>query len=196
MQDFTQWEVIGRGAERVCYLNPDDPTRCIKVSHKSQAKQSRREIHYLHYLYKRGVAFAHIPAFYRIVETDEYIGMEQERIMNPSGLQPLDLRHYLQQPLSTEQQNAFWQAIQQLKEYLIENNVIPCDLVMSNMLVLEQGESIKIMMIDGFGDAAWFPIANYVRYFGQRKIERKWTKFIERMLQPHFEQYQTSSRHL
>lgn len=191
MQDFTQWKVIGRGDERVCFQNPDDPTRCIKVSRKHKAKQSRREIRYLQYLLKRGVAFTHIPAFYQVIETDDYIGMEQELVTNPSGTPPLDLRYYLEQPLNTDQQAAFWQAMQSLKDYLLEYNVIPCDLVMSNMLVVEDDNQIKVMMIDGFGGAELIPLANYIRYFGKRKIERKWREFMERTLKPHFKRQQT-----
>lgn len=190
MTDFTKWPVIGRGNERVCYQNPDDPSRCIKVSRKGRAKQSVREIRYFQYLVKRNIAFTHIPRFYAVVQTDEYLGIEQERVLDSQGNQPPDLRHYLRHPLSDRQQKAFWQAMVTLKEYLLQYNVIPCDLVMSNMLVIEENEHTKVIMIDGFGGAEWVPLANYSRFLGHRKIERKWRKFINERLTPYFQQQQ------
>lgn len=190
MQDFTHWTVIGRGDERTCYLNPEDPTRCIKVSCKEKAKQSKREIRYFQYLLKRDVAFTHIPKFYRVVETKDYIGIEQERIIDSFGKQPLDLFHYLHKPLSSEQQRLFWNAMDSLKAYLIEYNIIPCDMMMSNMLVVECDSGIKIMMIDGLGGAEWLPLSDYIPCLGKKKINRKWREFVERVLTPHFERLQ------
>ena len=61
-----------------------------------------------------------------------------------------------------------------------------------SMLVVEDDNQIKVMMIDGFGGAELIPLANYIRYFGKRKIERKWREFMERTLKPHFKRQQTS----
>lgn len=190
MKDFTQWPVIGRGNERVCYQNPDDPSRCVKVSRKEKSKQSQREIRYFQYLVKRQVAFTHIPRFYSVIQTDRYLGLEQERVLDSQGKQPPDLYHYLCQPLSNKQQREFWLAMDMLKDYLIRYNIIPCDLVMSNMLVVEGIDKTKVIMIDGFGGAEWIPIANYVRFLGKRKIERKWQKFVEDFITPCFKNNQ------
>ncbi|GHX99871.1 hypothetical protein VCSRO161_2721 [Vibrio cholerae] len=124
MKDFTQWPVIGRGNERVCYQNPDDPSRCVKVSRKEKSKQSQREIRYFQYLVKRQVAFTHIPRFYSVIQTDRYLGLEQERVLDSQGKQPPDLYHYLCQPLSNKQQREFWLAMDMLKDYLIRYNII------------------------------------------------------------------------
>lgn len=188
--DFTQWPVIGRGDERTCFGNPDDPRRCIKVSSRERAKQSHREIRYFRYLKKRGVPFCHIPEFFRVIETESFLGIEQERILDPSGKPPDDMRHYLKKPLSASEQKAFWDAMADLKSYLVKYNVIPCDLVMSNMLMVESGAGLEIKMVDGLGGAEFIPFSNYLPFFGKRKIDRKWQKFIDRIVRPHFELYQ------
>lgn len=191
MGDFTKWPEVGRGDERVCYEDPRDPARCVKVSSKRKCKQSKREIRYFRYLVRRGVAFSHIPRFYGVVETGSLIGIEQELIKTASGERPQDVRHYLKQPLSSKQKQAFWAALADLKAYLIRYNVIPCDLVMSNMLVLEEPESLRIMLVDGLGGAEVIPFANYIRYLGRKKIHRKWEKFINQTVQPHFDNFQS-----
>lgn len=190
MEDFTRWPEIGRGDERVCYQNPYDASKCLKVSSKVKCKQSKREIRYFQYLIRRGVSFEYMPKFFGAIETDKFIGFEQELIRNNSGRRPLDVRHYLKKPLSPSQQEEFWFAMKELKSYLIRYNIIPCDLVMSNMLVLEESEPLRIMLIDGLGGAELIPFSNYIRCLGRRKIERKWDRYINQKVRPHFEAFQ------
>lgn len=191
MEDFTHWLEIGRGDERVCYQNPDDASRCIKVSSKKKCKQSMREIRYFRYLVRREVPFVHLPRFYGAFETDSLIGIEQELIRDQSGKQPLDVRHYLKNPLSPKQQEDFWVAMADLKSYLVRYNVIPCDLVMSNMLVLEEPGSVRIMLIDGLGGAEVIPFSDYIRCLGRKKIQRKWERYINKVVRPHFDMFQS-----
>lgn len=191
MEDFTKWPEIGRGDERVCYQNPSDPARCIKVSRKEKCKQSRREIRYFRYLVRRGVSFAHIPKFYGVIETEDLIGIEQELIQTPSGTHPLDIRHYLKQNLSEEQHQEFWRALAKLKSYMLRYNIIPCDLVMSNMLVLEEPGGMRIMLVDGLGGAEVIPFSDYIPYLGRKKINRKWKRFIQGVVRPHFDEFQS-----
>ncbi|KOO12616.1 hypothetical protein AKJ18_23005, partial [Vibrio xuii] len=82
MLDFLNWPIVGSGAERVCYRDPKDPLRCIKVSKKGQSKQTRRELKYYEYLAKRQVSYSHIPKFYRRVDEGDYIGLEMEYVCN------------------------------------------------------------------------------------------------------------------
>lgn len=190
MEDFTQWPEIGRSDERICYVNPNDPTRCVKVSRKSKAKQSRREISYYRFLTKRGVPFTYIPKFYGVVEGEDYLGIEQELVRGSDGETPKDIYYYLRQPLSKEAQEQFWQAMNALKRYLIQYNVIPCDLVMSNLLVVKTGTGIQIKLIDGLGATEFIPLVKYVRFLGRKKIEGKWHKFLTRVVEPYFNQIQ------
>ena len=194
MEDFTQWREVGRGDERVCYENPNDPMRCVKGSRKEKCKQSKREIRYFQYLVKRDVPFIHIPEFYGVVETDTLIGIDQQLIKSPSGDQPLDIRHYLKLQLSKAEQEEFWQALAELKGYLLKYNVIPCDLVMSNILIVKEKDGIRSVMVDGFGATEFLGLSNYFRYIGRKKIERKWKRFIDDMVLPHFRERQSFIR--
>lgn len=189
MLEFLNWPIIGSGAERVCYRDPNDPARCIKVSKKAQSKQTRRELKYYQYLATKNISYSHIPQFYRTVDEGDYIGLEMEYVCNPDGESAPDLHKYLKRPLTDEEIDAFYLALEQLKQYLITNNVVPCDLVMSNFLVLTLPEGIKIMMVDGLGGAEVIPFANYIPYFGRRKIERKWKKFMVERINPTIEEY-------
>lgn len=182
--DFSDWEVIGKGTERVCYKHPDDPRRCVKLSPKSNSKQTHREIRYLNFLKKRGVPFTFIPEFYQVVETKDFIGMEVELVSNRDGTRALNLEYYLMAHHSPVDIGAFKQALEELKAYLLEFNVIPCDLLLSNMLVVEEEEGIRVRLIDGYGAAEFLPFSNYLPVVGRRKIQRKWDKFINNIIEP------------
>lgn len=187
ISEYSQWEIIGQGTERVCYKHPDNPNRCIKISKKSQAKQTKREIKYLNFLKAKKVSFSHIPQFYNVVETHDCIGMEVELVSNFDGSSALNIRHYVEENHTPQDIEQLKLALEELRLNLIENNIIPCDLLLSNMLVTKQRQGIKVILIDGFGAANAIPLANYVKFIGRRKIERKWGKFIEKFLTPHIE---------
>ncbi|MCG6221664.1 YrbL family protein [Vibrio diabolicus] len=187
MLEFLNWPTIGEGTERVCYRDPRNPHRCIKVSKKKQSKQTRRELEYYRYLEKRQVSYAHIPKFYNKVDEGGYVGLEMEFVCDHDGAVSPNISQYLQQPLSADEVDAFYLALERLKNYLIANNIVPCDLVLSNFLVTRQLSGIKIMMVDGLGGSELFPFSNYISYFGRQKIERKWHKFMAERVIPKVE---------
>lgn len=182
MQDFLHWPVIGRGSERTCYLDPKDPSRCIKVSHRNKSKQTKREIAYLEKLKKNNVDFTHLPQYYGVIDCGDYIGIIQEVVRNDNGNIASDLRCYLKQTRSEKELRLLQVGLKELKNYLKEKNIIPSDLVLSNILVLEEEEHIKLVLIDGYGSTELFPISNYISSIGRRKVERKWKKFEQSKL--------------
>ena len=187
MIDYTAWPVIGKGMERTCYLNPDDPSRLVKISLNGNARQTQREIRYFRFLLDRGVPFDHIPKFYGEVHGDGFIGFEQEYIRDfpdpetGSALPAIALLQYLSSPLSHQQIQELQAALDELKTYLLRYNIIPNDLGVDNMVVKRMLSGIRLVLIDGFGSTELIPASNFFRFIGNRKILRKWEKFTRRM---------------
>ena len=50
MTEFHFGKLIGKGMERACYENMDNPNTCFKVSRKEHSKQTIREGAYFKYL--------------------------------------------------------------------------------------------------------------------------------------------------
>ncbi|MGF1843488.1 YrbL family protein [Vibrio clamense] len=190
MRDFTQWEVIGKGRERTCYQDPEDKSRCIKVSRKSNAKQSLKEIKYFSLLNKKSCPFTHIPKMYQVIEQADLIGVEQEVILDDSGSISKTLHFYIVEERTYAEMDAFYEQLAIFRDYLIENHIIPSDLVMSNLLVRQKNDELRIYMIDGFGAAEFIPLSNYIPWLGRRKIERKWEQFMSKLLNPSVKTYQ------
>ena len=83
MSEFSFGKVIGRGMERICYANPNNPKTCFKVSRLGHDVQSRREIHYFNFLKKRNISADFLPTYYGFKKTNEFL---QERLHYPLHL--------------------------------------------------------------------------------------------------------------
>lgn len=185
MRSLTECTIIGRGDERICYQHPDDPARCIKLSRREKAKQTRRERRYFRRLKRRGVPFTLIPEFYGAVEMGDMIGIEQELVLEDRGALPPDVRKYLARPLTPEQIKRFQAGLDALRAYLLAYNVVPCDLVMSNLMVIERDDATTVLLIDGLGASEVIPLPEYIPWLGRRKIRRKWDRFMAKAVTPH-----------
>ncbi|MDY7116105.1 YrbL family protein [Halomonas sp. SSL-5] len=186
MPDVRNWKIIGRGDERICYQHPDDPGRCIKLSRREKAKQTRRELRYFSGLRRRGVPFTLIPEFFGVVEDEGLIGIEQQLVLDDRGKLPPNVAEYLAKPLTPQQVSRFWAGLEALQAYLLAYNVVPCDLVLSNLLVIERADTTTVILIDGLGVSELIPLPEYVPWLGRRKIRRKWARFMEKTVKPRF----------
>ena len=72
MSEVLFGKVIGRGMERICYANPNNPKTCFKVSRLGHDIQSRREIHYFDFLKKRNISADFLPEYYGYRKTKEF----------------------------------------------------------------------------------------------------------------------------
>lgn len=193
MMDYTNWPVIGEGFERICYQDPANPVRCIKIIRKAHYKQTQREIVYFRYLVRRGIPFDHLPKFYGEIRGshNKLIGIEQELIydiplssadtvkkQNTSIRPSKTIRQYLSETLSAQQISEFLKALDTLKCYLLRYNILALDINHNNIVVQNTGNGIRLVLIDGVYNTEWLPISQYFRFFGSRKILRRWNRFI------------------
>lgn len=178
MKDYTNWPLIGQGEERSCYRDPDDPSRMVKFSLSGRSKQTRREIRYFTSLLRKGIPFDFIPRYYGEIREKDRLGIEQEYITDELGsTRPAPtVDAYVSSPLTAEEIDAFRKAYFQLKDWLLRFNVIPANLALGNVVVSKTPSGIRLVMVDGIGGTEWLPLANWFRFFGKRKINRKWAK--------------------
>lgn len=182
MADFTNWPIIGKGSERICYLNPSNKTHLFKISPKSNAKQTLREINYFRFLIGRGIPFDHLPKFYGTINGDDFTGLVQEFIpVSENTIYSETLKTYLDNPLSLEQKKKVRNALEVLKAYLLRYNIIPSDLFHDNIAVKHTPSGISLYLIDGLGSTELIPVSNYLKALGNRKILRKWEKFTQKI---------------
>lgn len=184
-KNTSDWKCIGTGSERHCYVKKSDKSICYKISNKNKAKQSKREISYIYYLKSKNIPFTHIPETYGIIKEKKFIGIIQEVIYDADDCISLNLKEHIKRFCNNkEEKKKLLHCLNTLKEYLIQYNIIPCDLVLSNILIQNKNNHWKAIIIDGLGTTEIIPYTNYIPYFGRIKINRKWDKFIKNRLTP------------
>lgn len=169
---------IGRGMDRACYENPQNPNTCFKVSSVEHSRQTLREASYFKYLKKKGVEPSFMPKFYKFWREDDNFIIEQEYIHPGQDESVVDLSSYVRN--STDQElEELQERLNLVKEEMIALNVIVSDMRPMNFFVVKTVKGIKrIVIFDGYGTPEFLPLPNYCRFFGKKKIERQWKKFL------------------
>jgi hypothetical protein len=81
--------------------------------------------------------------------------------------------------LTEQNQQGLLNAITGLKAYLIDQNVMTMTIKPKNIVYQRQNDNEgRAVIIDNIGNSDIVPISSHCRYFGRKKIERKWDRFI------------------
>lgn len=180
LESFDEYgPLLARGQERFCFVSRKDPFRCVKVSPRDSDVQTIREIRYFEFLERRGIKADFLPAYYGSFQNANFVGFEQECFGAERAEQ---LIHYLRRATLPEIE-AVERALEPLLQDMIRTNVIVSDLHAANILRVTDNGSVRYVVIDGYGSPEWIPLPNYCRFFGRRKIQRQWRKFMERWKQ-------------
>lgn len=173
-------KMIGKGLHRECYVHPDDDSRCIKVVVNRGVEETRREQAYYKLLQKQGIDWQMLPKFYGNVSTTKGQGAVFDLVRDSDGHVAKTLEYYFQSTELTEQnQQGLAKAIALLKQYLLTQNIIVMTLKPKNIVYQRQSDDEgQAIIIDNIGNSDVIPISSYCRYFGRKKIERKWNRFI------------------
>ena len=171
-------EMIGKGMERACFRNSQNPQSCYKVSHISHSKQTIREINYFRYLRKRNVNPSFMPKFFDAYKSGNYVIIEQELLCNSDKFVYITLSEFIS-CASDEELKTLNKFLDKLLHEMLQLNVIVSDIRPGNiMLELKQNRQInKVYIFDGYGAPEFIPLPNYFHFLGKLKILRQWKKF-------------------
>lgn len=174
---------LGRGADKIVYRHLQKPSHCLKICSKNRSNATQREIRYFEFLKKRNVHASFIPEFYGAFEGADFIGFEQECILDKANGGQYDfvlpLSKYIRDPASNLSE--IRDMLAKLKKEMILTNVIVCDLHGLNILVVGKKSSKYLVVIDGYGSPEFIPLPKYFSFFGKMKIERQWKKLETRL---------------
>lgn len=181
--NFPLGDRIGVGSERWCYVKASDPSRCLKISKKTNCNQTLREIKYFEFMKRRGIKAFFLPEIYDIFENREYIGYEQEcfLIKDRGGVydEACSLDKYILDCRGSLEE--VQRELNELKQEMMAKNIICSDLSASNILKVRRGGCSRLVVIDGFGATELFPVCKYLKLFGKKKLERQWEKLERRI---------------
>ncbi|KLE07049.1 YrbL family protein [Aliarcobacter butzleri] len=173
---------IARGGERDCYHHPSDSSKVIKVIYKNDKNhrnQNNLEYKYLNFLKNLKVPFTQITKCYGYIDTNFGKGLVYDKICDFNGkisIPFLDI--VMEEKLSKNIQDML---VSELKNYILENNILFVDIGLYNILCCEyEKEKYKLIIIDGLGGRRpglkfWLYLNS--RMFTKYKVMRSWKRF-------------------
>jgi len=178
MLELSAATLVGKGLHREVHVHPDDDSKCVKVVVLRGEEETRREQAYYRFLQRRNIDWISLPQFYGNEETNMGPGAVFDLIRDDDGQVSKTLAFYLDNLSSTpELVESISQALIKLKRDLLEQNIITMTLKPKNIVVQKHRDRLRCLIIDNIGNSDILPISSYVRFFGRKKIERKWEKF-------------------
>jgi hypothetical protein len=176
--------LVGKGLHRECYTHPDDVNLCIKVAINENVKETKREKKYYEFLKNKQIAWDMLPRFYGNIETNIGQGAVFDMIRDHDGSVAKTLEYYLVSDVETEKNcGGLSESFPLLKNYLLDHEIITMTIKPKNILYQRlSDEHGKLVIVDNIGNSDFFPIANYSKCFGRKKILRKWRRFEAALL--------------
>lgn len=177
MISLKEGTLVGTGTNRACYVHPENPDKCIKVTISEDHKESWRETRYFQLLQKRSISWNMLVHFYGIVDTDLGKGMICDLPRDFNGDISKTVQYYIDHPHDIKINNLF-KMMDDLRAYLLHNLIIVKDLNFLNLLYHRINEKEgNIIIIDGIGNNDFIPFATYIAPLTRKKILRRWHNF-------------------
>ncbi len=182
---------FAEGGNRMCFVHPANPSRCLKVVHPglpSKIKNNKswykrfRSIESFDDNLREQKAYdqkalknndpnlwLHLAKWYGMTETSIGIASETELIRNGDKIAE-SLETYLFREGITEEIKA---SIEDFEQWLKDHLVLTKNLIPHNLVLDYQNDKIVIKIIDGLGSQAFIPLPNYSDFFAKRYIHRR-----------------------
>ena len=182
---------FAEGGNRMCFVHPDNPGRCLKVVHPglpSKIKNSkswykrfrsiesfddnlREQKAYDQKALKKDDPYLwlHLARWYGMTETSIGNASETELIRNGDTIAET-LETYLFREGITEEIKA---SIEDFEQWLKDHLVLTKNLIPHNLVLDYQNDKIVLKIIDGLGSQAFIPLPNYSDFFAKRYINRR-----------------------
>ena len=182
---------FAKGGNRLCFVHPNNPDRCLKVVHpgllneikknkswykrlrsiKSFDDNLREQQAYNQKALTKGDPgiWSHLAKWYGMTETNIGMASETELITN-SGEIAETLEAYLFREGITEEIKL---SIENFQSWLREHLILTKNLIPHNLVLGNENDKIVIKIIDGLGSQAFIPLPNYSDFFAKRYVERR-----------------------
>ncbi len=182
---------FAEGGNRLCFIHPDNPDRCLKVIHPGLLNKIKRNKSW----YKRlrslesfddnlreqeaynqkalktsdPEIWLHLAKWYGMTETNIGRASETELIKSKGDIAET-LEAYLFREGITEEIKL---SIEEFHTWLEKHLVLTKNLIPHNLVLSRQDKKIIIKIIDGLGSQAFIPLPSYSNFFAKRYVKRR-----------------------
>lgn len=192
MIDLRGVKPFATGGNRRCYVHPDNPNLCLKVSRKEVISERYSKLTWPKKILGKGrlddnfqemkgykqlkkvpnseFLFDHIPRLFERVETTEGWANVSELIKGSDGKIAYNLSEWL----------AFFGmgqhiqlAIEDFQKWLLHNQILTRNLLPHNLAVQESSEGLRLYIIDGLGAADFLSLLYPIKVWRNSYIHRK-----------------------
>jgi hypothetical protein len=195
--ELSSFMPFGKGGNRLCFVDPRDESRCIKVvlPHKtpnlkranapglkrfrclSYYDDNLRELETYHRIEASltDKVWSNLPRCYGMVNTDLGAGIVTDVVRDYTGEISQSLRAKMRNEGSTLM---IREAVERFSAYLRETLLPTRDILLHNLVaeVLDDRGRCELHVIDGFGSADMIPYAYWLKGLARKKVERKLVK--------------------
>lgn len=189
------------GGRRLCFVDPRDPSRCVKVNRTDDRRVGRtqpgmllpasRRRAYDNNADERRVLGAlmrrlgperydHMPRVHGDVETDLGRGLVLDLVRDRDGAISRSLRELI---CAGADPADFDETIDELGAYLLANRIPTRTLLEHNIVAQDLGGAWRLHIIDGVGDRAWIPLAQWIPPLARAKTRARLDAFRARLRQ-------------
>jgi len=183
MINLTKNDLIAKGSERACYINPNDNTKVIKIiySKGTHNQQNHLEYIYMQYLLKKNKDLSLLTQCYGYVKTNLGDGLVFDRVLDFDLTPSKSLRYYIANKLiSIECQQ---QLLDHLKDYLEKNGILFIDTSLTNIFCQRtNSKEYKLIIVDGLGAKRMgikFWLYRHFQFYAKYKMKRQWSKLMK-----------------
>lgn len=185
-KDSSDPSVVGVGHHRMCYIDPKDNSKCIKIIYnpsKHASEEVRREVSYYKRLQKSLKDWSGIPRYYGEVETNLGTGYVFDRTVDFDGKPSQTMQERYQDLKEPWQCKEMLALVKKLENYLTRNHVVTMSLKPFNILCHRVSETeIEPVICDNIGTASLIPIELVCPWFARQREKRLIRKLCESLL--------------
>lgn len=178
---------IGAGRHRMCFVHPDNPAQCIKIVFNKESggeKEVKRELAYYRHLQARNIDWSGLPKYHGAVETDLGVGHVFDFICDADGSPSRALSDCLEDKNSGLKSAQLITLLRDLKAYLFRNRIVTMTIKPQNILLRKEASGKgRLIIVDNIGESTLIPLATLSGFFYEKKMERVWKRFIEKLIE-------------
>jgi hypothetical protein len=183
-------DCIGDSMTRLCYLDPRDPGRVIKIMRNKPVSRrydsNWQEWQHYQYILKRHGHLDFTTVCHGFVETSLGPGLVFDCIRDHDGQVSSRLHKALTQPEKYDLQ-AVGAVLKRICRIIVEKNVQLFDMNLFNILIqIRDDGSYHPYVVDikgRYNNYEWIPVSTYLPFFSRRKLRRRCGRLLASLQQ-------------
>jgi hypothetical protein len=159
-------------------MHPNN-NQCIKVTVGNNFLESKKEKKYYTLLKEKNISWEHIAKYHGTINTNKGEGLLFDIVKDNNGEISKTLSYYLQNETRTKSILNPIPLLEELKEYLLRENIMVKDFNTKNMMYQKlDNNKAKLIIVDGLEQTKIRSISRYIKYFSLKTINKRYNDFL------------------